>query len=211
MASIHNAITRQNFNKAVRGALGIAKSDPALERFSETLDVTMDLWSMPEWAFLRGELLWASGVTQVAVAAEFSGAAVVNPVGSQSLVIVDDISAGGNTTNLLISDAVSLAQIQATYTLTILAQPRDQRAWPDITAPGVPPTSVQIWLGSDPASLAGIRAEKLAVAATATSVATSTPFILAPGGVLHCEATIVNLGVDFNFSGRVRPAYSGEL
>lgn len=211
MAPTHNQITRQNFNKALRAALGISKTDPALERFSETLDPVLDLWSMPEWAFLRGELLWASGVTQTAVPLEFSGAAVINPADSGLLIMVDELSAGGSGQSLLISDAVPVTTIQATYALTQLAPARDTRAWPDVTVPGAPPSPVQIWMGSDPASLAGIRAEKLSIQAAVTTQAQSPPFVLKPGTALHVEGASVNLGVDFNFAGRVRAAFPGEL
>lgn len=209
---IHNELSRGLLSKALKNAVSATKSEGGLERFGETLTPVIDLWLMPEWAFLRAEKLWAAGVTQPAVAAEFSGAAVVNPVNSGLIVVVENVSGQGSATNLNVSCTVTLAAIQASYALTILAQSRDTRAIPDLAVVGAPPTPVQIWSGTDPASFAGIRAEKFSILAGAPSgKASSPPFVLKPGAVLHVEATTVNLGVDFNFSGRVRQAFVGEL
>lgn len=55
---IHNAITKfAQLADSYRRALGESQGFSGLERASETLQPTLDLWSRPEWAWLRGEIL----------------------------------------------------------------------------------------------------------------------------------------------------------
>ncbi|MGH8566961.1 MAG: hypothetical protein ACREXU_02840 [Gammaproteobacteria bacterium] len=56
MAQLHNELHRAGrIQEAFKLILGVEESDSGVERFSETLQPILDIWSRPEWAALRGE------------------------------------------------------------------------------------------------------------------------------------------------------------
>lgn len=55
---IHNALHRTNaLLQGINRALGNDRGGTGVERLSESLTPIMNPWQLPEWAFLRGELL----------------------------------------------------------------------------------------------------------------------------------------------------------
>ena len=96
MSRLHNALTRGAISDALKRAVGDTRSQGGVERYSETLEPVLDLWSRPEWAILRDEILWGGASTQAAVAGELSFVAVINPLGSGMLTVSPRPSLSGN-------------------------------------------------------------------------------------------------------------------
>jgi len=89
MAEEHNALKYgPSISKAASTAAGGGYGDVGVSRLSETLTPTMNLWQRPEWELLRGEILFARSVLVSAVAARNSSAELINPTGSQKLVVL---------------------------------------------------------------------------------------------------------------------------
>lgn len=92
---IHNGLhTNAQLLAAFRKAIGeLDPSFTGVERFGETLTPVMDLWSLPEWALLRGEILYARAPIPVPAggAGVFSAVELVNPAGSGILAVVTSL------------------------------------------------------------------------------------------------------------------------
>ena len=89
MAEEHNAIKYgTTISRAASTALGGGYGDVGVSRLSETLTPVADLWKPPEWALLRGEILFARTFVSGAVALRNSAAELINPVGSQKIAVV---------------------------------------------------------------------------------------------------------------------------
>lgn len=93
MSDVHNAIHRfGNLIAGVRRMVG-GGADVAIERLGETLTPVINPWERPEWYHPRGERLLAVHESVGAGAATFnSGAAIVNPAGSNMIVVVTNAS-----------------------------------------------------------------------------------------------------------------------
>lgn len=89
MGTVHNELPRDFLGKALKNALGVNDAESVIERFSETLQPTINLFERPEWSILRGELLWVVTPAQPAVAAEFAQVGIRNPTGSGKLVVLE--------------------------------------------------------------------------------------------------------------------------
>jgi len=89
MAEEHNALKYGPvISKAGSIAAGGGYGDVGISRLGETLQPVIDLWSRPEWALLRSEILFARFADSAAVAARFSSIEFVNPAGSQIVAVV---------------------------------------------------------------------------------------------------------------------------
>ena len=90
MGQQHNELNRAvEIDHAVRVIVSETDSESKVERFSETLTPILDIWSRPEWAFLRNEVLFSVGPqTSAAVAAQSSFVQLFNPVTSTRIVLV---------------------------------------------------------------------------------------------------------------------------
>lgn len=90
---LHNALT--NYVQLLNGfrrALGEMGGDfSGIERAGETLTPILNPWSLPEWALLRGEILFARSIAVGALAANYSIQELVNPTGSGVLAVVLEI------------------------------------------------------------------------------------------------------------------------
>lgn len=86
MGKLHNELRRGPWSAAVTAALGDTR-EGGVERFSESLQPIMDIWSRPEWAILRREqLIYLHGFAP-AVAGELSCVTFSNPDPNMILVI----------------------------------------------------------------------------------------------------------------------------
>lgn len=92
MPHVHNGLHEYSrlLDAAARaiGEKSGAQDFTGIERFGETLTPTMDLWALPEWAILRGEILFARAAAVGAVALLFSSLEFVNPATSNVLAVV---------------------------------------------------------------------------------------------------------------------------
>lgn len=199
MAKVHNQISRGELSKAVTAGLGISKPDVGgLERFSETLDVVMNPWGMPEWAFLRGERLQGFAASVGAIAGEFGAAALINPAGSNAIIVVESVLA-------LVGYVVQLAQ-EATWAATLTTVLpggifRDTR-WPPTALGG----AARIRTGSDASNALGTSID---IQRSTPSIA--LPVVLSPGWGLAVFSDTVNIVLPYMFAWRDRRAYPGEL
>lgn len=98
MADLHNGL--KEYTSLLRGvarAVGEqagAQDFQGIERLGETLTPVLDIWGQPEWSLLRGQIQFARRMNSPAVAARFSGLELVNPTGSNKLVVVEAIFTG---------------------------------------------------------------------------------------------------------------------
>lgn len=176
-----------------------------LERYGETLTPTLDLWDLPEWAYLRREVLFGWEGSPAAVAGEFSGAALVNPAGSGTIVVVERIHAHAGATFATYLSYVTEAVVTATFAAGALPVLRDSR---NLNVPG----RARFFTGSDPGFLATRQLENIFVAAnTLTPFSTGLPFVLTPGYGLVVQAGAVNNAFAVSFGYRERTAFPGEL
>jgi hypothetical protein len=179
MAELHNALTGYpKLLEAFRRAIG--ETSPAftgIERAGETLTPTMDLWALPEWALLRGEVLFARSVSVAAAAALFSSIELVNPTGSGVLVNVLAIASFGTSVNTNVDSGAALGAIATTQGVAL-----DTR-FPQLGA----------------VSRATVTTGQLAAGAAlpqdtlAQNMRSTTPYIIVPGKKLFIAPLAVNL------------------
>jgi len=201
LAKVHNQISRGDLSRAVTAALGVSKPDVGgLERFSETCDIVMNPWGMPEWAYLRRERLQGFAGNVGAIAAEFGMSALVNPAGSNTIVVLEYAQLRGVQYQLqLAQEAVWSA------TLTVILPGgifRDTR-WPITNLGG----AARIRTGTDASSILGTAID----VQLANIPIIAAPVILAPGWGVALVSFTVNTTVEYVFGWRERKAYPGEL
>lgn len=209
MADIHNALKRSVVADAVKKAIGQHKQgEGGLERWSETLQPVVNPWGMPEWAALRAEQLCAVRTNSAAVAAEFGGVALMNPIGSNAIVVVEGVSVLGGGAMLALLEVVADTVIAATYTVVTNPSCARDRRFKGLS--GISRATFR--QGSDPANTFGAQLEQLGVSTTTTQgFQTSLPVILRPGDDLVVIFQTVNLTGNVNWGWRERQAFPGEL
>lgn len=89
----HNALKYgTTITRAVERVFGVDDGEQGLTRVSESLGVMADLWSRPEWALERGEVLYSRApATAPAVVARNSIYSLVNPGGSGIIACVTKV------------------------------------------------------------------------------------------------------------------------
>lgn len=184
--------------------------DTALERLGETLTPILNPWGLPEWAKLRGEQLYSVRSFQAAVAAEFSGIALHNPAGSNTIIVVDAVAAGAGTTMTVLLEIMLDSAISATYTVNANpASLRDRRFRTSFSA------VAQVRQGSDATNTFGAQLDTTTAptlpSAGSPSDFRALPVILQPGEALAVIGQTVNLSLVTVFVWRERAALPGEL
>lgn len=98
MSSLHNALRgAKRLLPGIKKILGVTDADAGVERFSETLQPVLDPWSQPDFSFPRGETRHARGIVVAAgAAATFAGFTLVNPAGSNRIIVVLTMSLNVN-------------------------------------------------------------------------------------------------------------------
>lgn len=211
MAPIHNALKRSPIADGVKKAIGQHKQgEGGLERWGETLTPIVNPWGMPEWAALRGEQLAAIGSFQAAVAAEFSGIALMNPADSKTIVVVEAVSFNATAAAQAWLEITVDTALAGTFTVvTNPAAARDRR-FKGLS--GL--TRATFRQGSDPGNTFGARVEVQnypAVGAAFSPFQTALPVILRPGDDLSVIIQTVNIAAFINWAWRERQAFPGEL
>jgi len=208
MPHVHNGL--HHFTKEQAGyRAAVGEQDAAftgIERAGETLTPILNIWERPEWAFPRGERLWAVSPSQSAVAAEFAQVGIINPTGSGHICVVD-WAFGFNTAATAIRIEYRLGA-QVTVDASAQPMPRDPRA--GLIATGVGP--LISFANSAAARIGSLLFQALS---TTTGVwgpgCPPPPVVLTPGFFLALGPDTVNLGIAATLSGYVRPALPGEL
>jgi len=211
MGQIHNELRHAGaIQRALQIALGITDGEAGLERVSETLSLNLDLWSRPEWAAPRDELLWADFLLQSKVALEFGFIAIINPSTSGSLSIVEDATvrtrdASGNVQMGITTEAAVVAAQDAAAGCTT----RDRRRG------GSSFQARTLIARGGAAAIFGAAATYLEAVGIASSTTMQPliclPIVLRPGDAYFIEHTVVNLDVEANIRGYERLCMPLEL
>jgi len=206
---LHNALKRSPIADGIKKAIGQHKQgEGGLERWSETLQPIVNAWGMPEWAALRGEQLCAVRSLQAAVAAEYSGIALMNPLGSNTIVVVEAVNFAMGATAQALLEVVVDTVIAATY--TVVTNPGCAR---DRRFKGVSGLSRATFRqGTDLTQTFGAQLERENFTAANPLIPfIALPVILRPGDDLVVIGQSVNLTLDVNWVWRERQAFPGEL
>lgn len=214
MADVHNGIKYATGElQALALLAGVSRDQAGVERLGETLTPIIDLWRIPEAQWLRNTQYWAGRVSQAAVAAEGSMAAITNPASSNQLVVIEDITAADGTSagNVILGLATE-AQLTATLAFGF-ASARDTRMASKNPGPATAYNNVNVGLGngSDPTLSFNSVLDEIRTAVIEMAEFKSPPWVLAPGTGLWIQAGTVNHILFADFSGYVRQALPGEL
>lgn len=206
---VHNALSRGTLPSALSRAVGDTMGSSGLERYGETLTPIINLWERPEWAYLRQVSLLSWLGSPAAVAGEYSGAALVNPVGSSTIAVVETVSAMASVQAQFQLCRVDAATILATYLLDGGRGSQRDTRWTATYGPG----RVNVWSGSDAAIIIGAQVDVRANTAGAvfTEFQCGVPFVLTPGYALVCSCRTVNTLLTTVFKWYERQAFPGEL
>jgi hypothetical protein len=206
VGTLHNELRRAGqFQRGFLLALGITDSDSGVERLGETLTPIIDLWSRPEWHFVRDERITGFTLVSIAVAAEFTGQAIVNPAGSNRLVVVELAAYRAELAFDVALQVVTEAQATVTYTVANSLRPLDTR-WPGVS--GV----ITLRDGSDAAAtLGGTNIDFTFPPSTLGRQFVNLPVVLSPGFGLAMIGQTVNTAFRGIWRIRDRLALPGEL
>lgn len=204
----HNAIKYAGLLQRAAGiAAGMAGEEAGLERLGETLSPNIDLWSQPEWAFLRGERLGAVRRNVPLVAAQIAAVALCNPLTNKTLIVkvlaASALSSAGAQLSLnMLTDAAAAGVMSASQQGFL----RDRRGYPGGVAqtlirygnydPALPPTQQEI--------------EVQQKAALDTAPLFAFPIILPPGQAVSIASSIVAQAIYVNWVWTERVMLPGE-
>lgn len=205
MGQQHNELRRGGgvIGYAMSQAVGDSRGG-GIERYGETLTPTLDLWSLPEWAYLRAEKLACFPVTQAAVAGEFSAAGLLNPAGSGQLAVVEKFMCDQSGTLIFQLQSCTQAQV-ATLATVVKGNGRDRR-WQG----GGALTACDVISGSDPTTTLGFNLDQVRAPGNTTIGFNTLPVVVPPGFALVAVALTNNTGVTFIMSWRERAAFPSE-
>lgn len=211
MAEIHNQLRRGGWSKALKNALGDSQGESGIERYGETLTPVIDIWSQPEWSFLRNETLFSARIVRAADAANVSIIGLSLPLASKFIVIVEGITArnsvaGGNLVLSMLDRATAAAL--AGFGLGNPPFFRDQRAHATIGAQFAP---VETWSAASGAVTINGTMEDKNYVDTNDRDFKCLPLIVRPGGTVFLQGLAVNQQIVGTFFGRVRTALPTEL
>jgi len=178
-------------------ATGVGAEEDGVVRLGETLDPMVDIWSQPDWAFLRGERLWSGSLTVAAAAGLLNRVGIANPTTNQ-LIRVDYMEA-----SCTLSDNISLRNGVSTFVGTSLCEVRDSR-W----GPGVGLASRLISFDTN-ALQGGSELRKLPSPA-GLMTRFEGPFLIAPGTMFYLVHVTANVGLTFNAAGAIRVMLPSE-
>lgn len=206
MGQLHNELRRGPWSKAATAALGDTRVG-GIERLSEDLQAGIDLWSQPEWAFLRDEWLCAGRNTQAAVAAQFSSVGLTPAlVTGQRVFVVESVRCRVVTAgNVFIGLD---AQPSGATTAAQLRFVRDNRA--QLKGPNVPTLGVFARVAAATGLTGGL--EEFFHPGGSQDVVVAGPWILFSGGQsLIVENQTVNDAIFASFHWRERAAFRAEI
>lgn len=197
-------VQRNRFSDQIRKLLGI-KGHVGLAMLDDVMPVIDIVGENPEDLQPRDEDRFSGGSIQAAVAAEYQGAAVYNPLGSSRIVIVEGMVAWSGVNQL----NAGLFWDIAGWTAFAAGGKMDSRITTSKPAT-VPETSSLCQTYRRSNALKALASGGYAwgfpiLSATDKWVDLQTPWILAPGWGLAVESTAVNAGMTCYFKWRERP------
>lgn len=210
---LHNALKRSPIADGVKRAIGQHRQgEGGLERWGETLQPVVNPWGMPEWAALRGEQLCAVRSFQAAVAGEYGGIALMNPAGSNTIMVVEDITVATDVVAMNMNlEVVADSTISGTYAVVTNPSCARDRRFKGTT--GLSRATFR--QGTDPANTFGAQLEQQSAlvgpAAPTTRFQVALPCIIRPGDDLLVVGQTVNVQFRASWGWRERQAFPGEL
>lgn len=218
MADIHNGIKYATGELNALGiAGGLARDQSGVERLGETLTPIMDIWSQPEWAWLRGDLLWVSRpMISAAGAGALSAFATCLPASARLICVVEGAWARSATAGDVMTLGVDLrTTITAVPMATTGTRPRarDNRLVATPSFPNEAQAEVPLdnFTGSSAGNV-GIALEQRTVPGVNVAVEfRSVPYVLRPNTGIWIQGSTNNLLVVGGFWGRLRVPLPGEL
>jgi hypothetical protein len=204
---IQNQLNRDYWTSAIKAALGVSKGEGGIERYGETLTPVIDLWSMPEWAFLRKDQPFAFFTSASAFAAEFSFVGLSVPTNSGLVLVIEKVLARSGSASAFLQMPLR-STIAATLTQGTNTFARDNR----FVAQGqaAPTGPVETWTGTDAAPLNSNMDEVITTATTYAKFETP-PWVVRPGTGLVVQGATVNTSLQTVWVGRVHAGFPGEL
>lgn len=206
--TIHNAIKYgTDLLRSYSRAIGLAEDEEGAVRLGETITPVINVWDRAEWAFLRGETLWAVMLTVTGVAAEQAMAGIVNPTGSRLIVVVEAAGVRLSVAGAAFCNILTQTTIETKQDTTGAGQVRDRRISTS--------TRIRTTLGSAAGALVSSSASMEDIRHNDGSEAHTNliclPVVLQPGFGFIVEANTNATSLGVNYRGRVRPALPGEL
>lgn len=210
MASIFNELRRAGeLQSALKSAVGMTDQEPGLIRADESLHSVIDLWSRPEWFFLRREKLFSIRATLAANVAGIARFQISNPVNSGIITVV---------TELQVIEQTALASYILTDSGAFIAgglaplSARDSR-WDIAAGGGSRPTVTLQTVDNTAAAASGIIIDSIIAQLnqSPSRFSCGLPFVLTPGVWLQVQSGTVNHQATFIASGYERNAFPGEL
>lgn len=197
---LHNRLHRATaLQSAYEAALGEKDEEfSGIERAGETLTPVIDLWSLPEWRYLRRERMTMFGTTEAAQVALRSRLAIRNP-SANMIVIVESIQNRG-----LVGPITPTIGTGLTVDSSENMRPTDSRWYTPTTGAGV--ATVTHRAGAIGGSTTAWGAVYILQGATYQLDA-----VLGPGWFLSFDPGTDNLLIALTFRVRERPALPGEL
>lgn len=200
---LHNRLTTFTaLLRAFQKALGEERRDAfsGIERAGETLTPVVDLWSRPEWAFLRGEFIWAARTNQAAGGAGTnSKCGLINNSADQIVVVVQ------HAIEFFGANAARLQRDGTALTAGTQAVRLDYRVAAAPTPVGAPTTQT----AADAVASGNTAFEIQSTGAETHYVV--IPVLLMPGDAFHWRSTNANVQLGVSFVGYTRRALPGEL
>ena len=201
MAEEHNALKYGPLiSKAASIAAGGGYGEVGISRLSETLTPTIDLWSRPEWALLRGERHWMVRPSNIATVAEFTQVGIRNPTGSRMLVVVQWIQVVPVSNEKFSVKYAASSAVDATST------------------PNSLDTRTSLLAGISTVSLANSAAAALGANLASWSRLSGDSgeplrldLVLSPGFDVYVGIDVTNRAIEATFRGYERMAFPGEL
>lgn len=187
----------------IRRALG-ADAEVSVERLSETLDVALDPFALPEHMVLRGELGGCGNLAGNAAVGLYTGVQLFNPANSGRLCVIEAINAvcvNNGQVQLMRHDTAFVDAVGA-------PQPTDTR---------VPTTRLVCQLRVEAGGDVGVQLGRLTMLAEQAANVTGfyqwmgKPFVLGPGTGVYVRNSAVNVAINSSFQWRERQALPGEL
>lgn len=216
MAQLHNEIRKGFISEAANRAIGRTR-EGGIERLGETMDPIINLWGMPEWAFLRGEFIWSAWRQQNAVAGQNGYVGIVNSqaglvANNRNIIIVEEAFVRVATASDVSISLVRYGGVLSLRETNHQACPARDTRWPVGGANVTPMSPARISIGGAAGvlSAAGQRLETLPASGAGIDFR-SVPIVLTPDWALIVEHNTVNDNISCVFAGRVRKAFPGEL
>lgn len=200
MPPIHNAIKYgTDLLRSYSRAVGLGEEEEGTVRLGETLTPTLEIFTRPEWALLRGERLATGGAALAAPGAGLiNQIQLFNPATSRRIAVVR-WEAGSSATAVY---EIRTTQVLLTLDSGIWKVVRDSRA--------VNPVAV-IFFDNTAAAAVGTRRFQ------SPNVLANTPYrydpwwVLSPGFGLTISTGAQNQALTVNFEWYERPVMPGEL